>query len=139
MVLRTGVHGLFYGCRRFPKCTATHGAHQHSGEPLGIPGDAETRKMRNEAHAKFDELWKPAGATMLRHEAYAWLRETLGLSSDEAHIAKFSKNQCLQLIAALNCRDELRQINKPLSWNKVVERRAQKQKRKRRRPAGWVA
>ena len=59
MVLKISKYDPFYGCKRFPKCKASHGAHGDGsgnkwGEPLGIPVDSETRKARQDAHAVFD-------------------------------------------------------------------------------------
>ena len=60
MHLRDSSHGKFYGCERYPACDATHGAHETTGEPLGVPGDRDTRLARQRAHAAFDPLWENA-------------------------------------------------------------------------------
>ena len=114
MVLRRGVIGgsksrSFWGCSSFPKCRSTHGAHQRTGEPLGIPADAETRAARKRAHLAFDAIWQ--GGSMTRAAAYGWMRGVLGLTRDEAHIAKFTKGQCDALIAALEKRRGKRSAN----------------------------
>lgn len=105
MVLRDSVHGLFYGCRAYPRCQATHGAHKSTGQPLGLPADLQTRRGRMAAHALFDQLWKGkalrgrhrGNPEMRRHEAYAWLAAKMELSKDEAHIGRFTAEQCAAL------------------------------------------
>jgi ssDNA-binding Zn-finger/Zn-ribbon topoisomerase 1 len=94
MVLRTSKFGPFYGCIEYPKCKAAHGAHA-DGRPLGTPADAVTKKARIQAHDAFDELWK--GGAMSRREAYAWMQRAMGLSKDDAHIGKFTADQCDKL------------------------------------------
>ncbi len=113
MMLRNSRFGWFYGCSMFPKCRAAHGAHPN-GEPLGIPADSKTKAWRVKAHNEFDKLWNGPDAEMSRSEAYRWMIETLALAKDDAHIGKFSTEQCQQLIAALAVRDQLAEINKPV-------------------------
>lgn len=110
MILRNSRYGWFYGCSAFPKCRAAHGAHPN-GEPLGIPADSKTKSWRMKAHVEFDKLWKGPDAQMSRSEAYRWMIDTLALPKDDAHIAKFSTEQCQTLIAALAMRDQLDAIN----------------------------
>jgi hypothetical protein len=38
---------------------------------------------------------------MTRKEAYKWLYETMRVSKEDGHIAKFNEEQCRQLIAVL--------------------------------------
>ena len=101
--LRTSKNGLFYGCHDYPLCKASHGAH-NDGRPMGIPGDKATKKARILAHRIFDRLWKeePGHAPrMTRNQAYVWVRKTLGLSDKEAHIGRFTIEQCNALIEAV--------------------------------------
>lgn len=100
MVLRNSKYGLFYGCSRYPECKATHGAHNNSGKPLGIPGDKETKEWRIKAHNVFDSNCKKYG--LKRGEAYKLLQTIMGLNSKEAHIGRFNKEQCQLLISKLN-------------------------------------
>lgn len=92
----------FYGCSRYPSCRGTHGAHQESGEPMGTPADPDTKAARMRAHAAFDTLWR-SGA-MKRKAAYAWMRETLGLTPDQAHVSRMDVATCERLIAAVLAR-----------------------------------
>ncbi len=100
MRLRESKHGLFYGCTRYPECKGTHGAHPN-GAPLGIPADKHTKDMRIKAHDAFDQLWKPLSAPYTRAEAYLVMQSLMGMSSDEAHIGKFTASQCQELIDRL--------------------------------------
>ena len=93
---RESRHGPFYGCSRYPRCKATHGAHR-DGSPLGIPADGNTKEARIEAHEVFDALWK--SGHMKRPQAYAWLAQSMGLPSDETHIGKFTEEQCGHVVA----------------------------------------
>lgn len=95
---RSGAPRKFYGCSKWPACNATHGAHE-SGEPLGIPANAETKVARIKAHDAFDLLWK-SGA-MTRKDAYRLMRELMGMTAEECHIGRFSKDECERLVEAL--------------------------------------
>ncbi len=97
MILRNSKYGLFYGCINYPECDATHGAHKDSGEPLGIPADKETRKMRMKAHGDFDNLWQKYGYK--RQESYKLLQNIMGLNKDQAHIGRFNISQCKLLMS----------------------------------------
>ena len=109
MVLRDSHQGKFYGCVKYPECKATHGAYDETGEPLGVPGDLETRQARMRAHDAFDPLWEDAlslyertpggrGPAFLlrvtRARAYAWLAESLSMTRDECHIGRFDVFHC---------------------------------------------
>lgn len=98
MVLRTSKFGLFYGCTQFPACTAAHGAHK-DGRPLGIPANKATKDARIKAHAAFDRLWKDKH--MKRKEAYVWMQGAMSMTADDAHIGRFTIEQCEQLEAAV--------------------------------------
>jgi len=99
MVLLKGAKfkNMFYGCSRYPDCKSSHGAHA-DGTPKGIPGNKATRLARIFAHTVFDQIWKQR---LVKHRgaAYAWMRQVMGLSKSQAHIAALTKEQCEQLIA----------------------------------------
>lgn len=99
MVLRDSRYGLFYGCKSFPECRASHGAHP-DGRPLGVPGDAETKAARIHAHDLFDRIWRE-GLKRNRGAAYAWMQGVMGLTRDEAHIGAFSREQCEELVRVI--------------------------------------
>jgi len=98
-LLESRKFGKFYGCTKWPECNGTHGAHQKTGKPLGIPTNAETKKARILAHEVFDILWKRG--KMTRKEAYKWMRKNLSLSSEDAHISRFDIATCELLISAI--------------------------------------
>lgn len=103
MQLRHSKFGLFYGCSAYPTCKASHGAHK-DGRPMGIPGDKATRVARKFVHTVFDRLWKDEPGhprVMTRQEAYEWVQKTLGLHEAEAHIGRFTEEQCRTLVAAV--------------------------------------
>ena len=52
------------------------------------------------AHRAFDRLWKKMG--MSRGEAYRYLQSVMDMTSDEAHIGRFTEEQCEDLIAILD-------------------------------------
>jgi hypothetical protein len=102
MVLRWAsfAERLFYGCVRWPECTANHGAHPN-GYPLGKPADRDTRRARSAAHRAFDRLHNGRGAPMTRTAAYAWMRVALRLTDEAAHIALFGREECSRLVTAV--------------------------------------
>lgn len=90
----------FYGCSRYPDCTGVHGAHQNSGKPHGIPADKETRQARVKAHEVFDayvKKWFPN-----RREGYTFLQNIMKMTPSEAHISRFTKEQCEDLVKKLS-------------------------------------
>jgi hypothetical protein len=107
MVLRPSRFGLFYGCARFPKCRSAHGAHEN-GDPLGIPANKETKRLRILAHEIFDRLWNPEwpDSHMMRSEAYAWMRAEMGLDETTGHIGRFDSEQCAWLIRLVTAKIE---------------------------------
>ena len=98
-LLESRTYGKFYGCTKWPECDGTHGAHQKSGKPLGIPANKETKEARIQAHIAFDSLWKDG--SMTRKEAYKWMQKTILLSKEDAHISKFDKETCKLLIKVI--------------------------------------
>jgi hypothetical protein len=107
MALRPSRFGPFYGCTAWRQtgCRGSHGAHP-DGRPLGIPADAATKAARIRAHESFDRLWQ-YGA-MKRGAAYRWMRETLGLTKEQAHIGRFTIAQCDVLVAAVSAWEDTR-------------------------------
>lgn len=101
----------FFGCSRFPRCRGTHGAHP-DGRPLGEPADMPTRWARREAHEAFDVLWR-CGYVSSRDNAYAWLCRAMGKTRDEAHIARFSLEECERLLGLLTAF-----FAAPLDWER---------------------
>lgn len=93
---KNGQPRKFYGCSRFPACTGSHGAHPN-GQPLGIPATKDMKQWRMQAHAAFDRLWD--GGTMSKRAAYLWMQTAMSMTKDDAHIGRFTMEQCQRLIA----------------------------------------
>ena len=85
-----------YVCSGYPACDAYVRAHDHSLEPMGSLANDVLRKLRMQAHAAFDDIWRRG--IMNRRDAYRWLQDTLCLSRDQAHIGQFSDYMCQQVI-----------------------------------------
>lgn len=96
LVLKDSKYGKFYGCDRYPQCTATHSAHQRTGKPMGIPADKETKEWRIRAHQAFDAWWKTCYSK--RQLAYLCLRLATRMKPEECHIGRFDIDQCKQVI-----------------------------------------
>ena len=80
----------------FPECDITIGAHQSTGEPLGIPVSKEGRAWRIKAHTAFDAIWDcPDGVS--RSEAYLWLTKKMKMGG-HAHIGDMDVSQCRRVI-----------------------------------------
>ncbi len=66
------------------------------------PGDAETRKLRNLCHQRFDPLWRDHPKKFVtRGVAYQWMRKVMRLRRDVCHIGMFDKVLCRMLLAEL--------------------------------------
>lgn len=102
MWLRDSKFGRFYGCGNYPKCDMVHSCHE-DGTPMGVPANKETRQARIRAHTEFDKLWK--GQRMSRSQAYTWMQLTMGLTADDAHIGRFTDEQCATLVGC--CQDRV--------------------------------
>jgi ssDNA-binding Zn-finger/Zn-ribbon topoisomerase 1 len=88
--------GFMWICTGYPVCDSYVGCHRNSNKPLGTLANAPTRKARMRAHKAFDHQWKSGAIS--RKDAYRLLREKMGLSEDDAHIAKFDINQCNKVV-----------------------------------------
>jgi len=95
MMLTTGAFGPVWVCRAHG-CPEVHGAHKHTGEPLGTPADKATRQMRILAHNAFDKKWD--NGEMSRSSAYNWLSHALRIPADKCHIGSFDIAMCKRVI-----------------------------------------
>jgi ssDNA-binding Zn-finger/Zn-ribbon topoisomerase 1 len=100
MALKPSRFGLFYGCGDWAMsgCNGSHGAHKN-GKPLGVPANVETKKLRMKAHEHFDKLWKAGKVN--RSQAYGWLQRKMDMTPDQAHIGRFSSDDCHKLLDIL--------------------------------------
>lgn len=94
-VIYGSFHGYVWACPNLAVCDTYVGCHRNSNKPLGTLADASTRRARGRAHRLFDSIWKSGRIT--RKEAYILLRQKMGLSERDAHIAKFDLAQCNKL------------------------------------------
>lgn len=85
--------GAWVGCHRDSKTYA----------PLGRLANAALRKLKIEAHAAFDPLWKGEGAPLTRVAAYAWLTAALD-APRPVHIGYCSEDECRRVIEACRAR-----------------------------------
>lgn len=94
---RTGdPEARLYVCAQYPACNAYVSAHKDTLLPMGTLAGPRLRRMRIRAHAALNQLLN-SGA-MTRKQAYYWLQAQLDLSEEDTHIARFSENQCQQVI-----------------------------------------
>lgn len=103
---------FFYAC---PPCDAYVGCHPGTKVALGTLANAELRAMRKRAHRAFDRTWK--GGDRSRSQAYKWLANQLGITSQQCHVAMFDVQQCQKIIGI--CHSYLREksnheaVNRP--------------------------
>jgi hypothetical protein len=65
-------------------CGAWVGCHPGTTNRLGRLANAQSRRLKMDAHAAFDPLWR--SGNMTRKAAYAWLRDQLGITDRECHM-----------------------------------------------------
>lgn len=95
LVSRVSKFGRFWACPNHPDCDVAIGAHQKTGEPLGVPMSKKGREWRIMAHEEFDKLWKTGDMT--RSEAYYWLTKSMSMGK-QAHIGEMNVTQCRKVI-----------------------------------------
>jgi len=98
--LRKSMYGLHYRCEHYGRfdCLGGIGAHP-DGVPLGIPIQQADKHWRNKAHSAFDQLWKTGDYS--RGAAYRWMQDAMGLTKEDAHIARFGVKDCQRLLRLL--------------------------------------
>ncbi len=72
---------------------------------LGKFVNQQTQNCRIKAHMVFDKLFEGQNPLMTRTEAYEYLQNLMGLEQKEAHIGKFSIEECQELIDLLDFRE----------------------------------
>lgn len=88
-------HKHFWHCKT---CKAYVGCHPGSKRPLGELSNAQTRRLRVDAHFALDNLWE--NGIMTRRQAYKWLMGELQISTEECHIGMFDEEMCRKTIDA---------------------------------------
>lgn len=76
-------------------CGSMVGCHTGSIKPLGTLANAELRKKRTATHKALDPFWQ--SGLMSRDAVYAWVASALGLSREDAHVGRFTLEQCDRL------------------------------------------
>lgn len=84
----------FYQCK---PCSAYVGCHPNSKKALGRLANAELRKHKSAAHAKFDPFWRNGSKT--RSQAYKDLAQAMGLTEKDCHIGMFNIEQCQKVVS----------------------------------------
>lgn len=94
--LRDGKFGIHYACIGYTKsgdnCRGSHSCDKNTAEPMGVPGDAQTRKARIRAHEWLDRLWEEGSWS--KTEAYQWLADRLSVPLEQCRIALFDVKKC---------------------------------------------
>ena len=90
--------GLAHGAHASPGRFSGHSHMHEEGEPLGVPCDEETKRLRSKVHASLDALWMTPEQ---RGGVYRELASRMGLPPDECHIARFGRSRCLQALCLL--------------------------------------
>jgi len=95
---RDGRNRHFYGCSRWPDCRATHGAHP-DGKPMGVPADAETKKLRQGVHKQAERIWGKWDEIdkHQKNRMYDWFRQ----NTKSHHIAKMLAPELVETLAHL--------------------------------------
>lgn len=86
--------GKSYMCYFCKDCDTYVGCHNNTRTPLGTMADKYTMKLRRNAHAVFDKLWK--SGKMSRGEAYKKLSDIFG---KEIHIGASDAEMCKKIIS----------------------------------------
>lgn len=87
-------HKKFWKC---PHHDTYVGCHPGTDKPLGRLADAPTRKLKSQAHAAFDPIWKNGG--MKRGAAYGWLAQKLGIPKCVCHMGSMSDDNLRRVIS----------------------------------------
>lgn len=83
----------------FCVCGAFVGCHDGTTKPLGAPAGKQTKRVRSDAHKKFDYIWRTG--KMTRNEAYKWLAGRIGINASDCHIGNMDKTTALKVIATV--------------------------------------
>ena len=87
---------MLYVCKNYPTCDAYVRVHRGTRIPMGVPANWKLRRLRNEAHHYFDQLYK--SGYMSRQDAYHWLADILCVPYSQAHIGYLGEYYCQKVI-----------------------------------------
>lgn len=110
---------MLYVCKNYPTCDAYVRVHKGTRIPMGVPANWKLRRLRNEAHRYFDQLYK--SGYMSRQDAYHWLADILCVPYSQAHIGYLGEYYCQKVI------DESKKV---LARNPAARRLTRKKSRR---------
>ena len=87
---------MLYVCKNYPACDSYVRAHPGTNIPMGVPANWKLRKLRNEAHHYFNQLYERG--YMSKQDAYCWLADILCVPFSEAHIGYLCEYYCQKVI-----------------------------------------
>lgn len=87
---------MLYVCKNYPACDSYVRAHPGTNIPMGVPANWKLRKLRNEAHHYFNQLYERG--YMSKQDAYCWLADILCVPFSEAHIGYLGEYYCQKVI-----------------------------------------
>ncbi|WP_409969330.1 zinc-finger-containing protein [Bengtsoniella intestinalis] len=88
---------MLYVCARYPACNTYVRTHAGTKQPVGTMAGPELRRLRNEAHRYFNQIY--LSGIMSKQDAYAWLADVIGATKSHAHIGYLSEYYCKEVIA----------------------------------------
>lgn len=87
---------MLYVCKNYPACDSYVRVHPGTNVPMGVPANWKLRKLRNEAHHYFNQLYKRG--YMTKQDAYCWLADILCVPFSQAHIGYLGEYYCQKVI-----------------------------------------
>lgn len=87
---------MLYVCKNYPACDSYVRVHPGTNVPMGIPANWKLRKLRNEAHHYFNQLYQKG--YMTKQDAYCWLADILCVPFSQAHIGYLGEYYCQKVI-----------------------------------------
>ena len=87
---------MVYVCSAYPACDSYVMAHPHNHMPMGSLAGPELRKLRQETHRQFDQLFR--SGLMTRTQAYQWLGHIVQAPRAHAHIGHLGDYYCREVI-----------------------------------------
>ena len=88
---------MLYVCKKYPLCDSYVRVHPGTNIPMGTLANGTLRRLRREAHKKFDQLHELG--LMTKADAYQWLADLIAAPLSEAHIGLFGEYYCNKVIA----------------------------------------
>lgn len=86
----------FWVCSHYPECDAYVRTNRYSQTPRGTVANGKLRRLRNETHRVFNQLYE--SGYMTKADAYLWLSKIMECTGPQAHIGQFSELECQLVI-----------------------------------------